>query len=132
MDCDACLELLGPHDQPDCLAPAEGQEPCPLAKLELWAANREAWEIYRWAGQVTQPAENHLAAAGNGMAFKVVTQPGLRPPPLDLPGVIKLLEWLGLSPGPEEDREGLMDKLLIIHTARQQAEMEARQAQPHD
>ena len=114
---------------PLCLQPAEGQEPCPLAELDLWPVNHEAWQIYEWASQVTQPPQGQLAAAGNGMAFQVVTDPGLQPPPLDLPGVIRLLEWLGLSPEDQEEREGLMNKLLIIHAARQEANQQTRQAQ---
>lgn len=100
-----------------------------MAGLELWAANQEAWEAYNWIKDVTLPAENRLAAAGNGIAFKIITDPGLRPPPLDLPGVINVLGWLGLDPGPRGDREGLMTKLLIIHAARQEANQQARQDQ---
>lgn len=123
------MELLEPYELPLCLQPAEGQEPCPLAELDLWPVNREAWQIYGWAGQVTQPPQSQMAAAGNGMAFQVVTDPGLQPPPLDLPGVIRLLEWLGLSPEDQAEREGLMNKLLIIHAARQEANQQTRQAQ---
>ncbi len=100
-----------------------------MAGLELWPENREAWQAYQWAGQVIQPAQGQLAAAGNGLAFKVVTDPGLQPPPLDLPGVIRLLGWLGLSPADPAEREDLMGKLLTIHAARQEANQQARQDQ---
>ncbi|MCF8044080.1 MAG: hypothetical protein K9K36_16580 [Desulfarculaceae bacterium] len=108
--------------------PIEGQDPCPLAEVELWPGNHDAWEAYGWIQNVTQPPENRLDGVGNGMGFSLRSEPGLRPPLLDLAGVIRVLQWLDLDPGPEGDREGLMTKLLIIHSARQEADMESRQA----
>jgi len=97
-----------------------------VADMELWPENREAWEAYNWVKDITLSQESHLAAAGNGMTFKIVTRPGLRPPPLDIGGVIKTLGWLGLDPGPEGGREDLMNKILTIHAARQKADLAAR------
>ncbi len=75
--------------------------------MELDAANLEAWSIY--------PQVHDVILAGF-----------MGPGPLNIPGVIQVLERLGLEPETPEGRRELLNKLRVIHAVRAELAEEER------
>ncbi len=73
---------------------------CPLASLELAPANIPAWEAYLAVADQWRPGPM------GGMG------------PLDMAGVVAVLNHLELTPPTPETRREMLDKLRIIHAVR--------------
>lgn len=102
MECDDCLDDLERYgDEPACWAPDGGG--CPRA-LPLHPRNLPVWEAYLRVHDVVLPAA--VLWGGTGVD------------PLDIPGVLRVLDWLGLSPDDPEERDYLLEGIRTIHQVR--------------